>query len=189
MASGDHDRSSDAAAPTFEPGGPEMLDGRWRLLKVTTKRRVDATPEDVWSVLADHSTWTAWQEDYEQHDPLTARTTGLGARFNTKEWVLRSEVEIVRWEPGRAIGTTVLRASSLRWLIRRYYTELTIEPIDGDHTACVVHYRTAFTGTWAFWLLSAYTVGQTLGSIYFDSRASLKNLERYLRASGSPHRR
>ncbi|MEM7273274.1 MAG: SRPBCC family protein [Actinomycetota bacterium] len=159
----------------FDAAGPELVSGR-RLLKVDAARRVEAPAAAVWAVLADHSTWTDWHEDYDEHEALTDPAHGLGARFRTKEWVLRSESEIVRWEPEVALGLMIVRGGWLRRLVRAYYSELVIEP-EGP-SACTVRYRSGFRGTWLFWLLSAYSVGQALGGIYFDSRASLRKLER-----------
>ncbi len=166
------------------PGGPVMLDGRWRLLRVTARRRIDATPATVWAVLSDHTTWTSWHEDYDEHEAITAQARGLGARFETKEWVLRSRVEVVRWEEGSVLGLTIVQARGLRWLIRSYYTELAVEPVDGEPGSCRVRYSSAFRGTWLFWLLAAYTIGYSLGSIYLDARSSLARLDRHVETGG-----
>ncbi len=171
---------------SLDPAGPALLDRRRRLLKVTTEREIDATAEAIWAVISDHTTWTSWHEGYDEHVALTEQTSGLGAQFQTKEWVLLSESEIVRWEPTVAVGVTTLRARGLRWLLKSYYSELVIEPVGGTDRSCRVHYRAAFTGTWAFWLLSAYSVGQSLGIIYFDARSSLKKLDRYVRQRSDP---
>ena len=79
----------------FDPAGPELL-GRWRLLSISASRRFDVPAEAVWSAIGDHETWTSWHEDYDEHEALTAQVDGVGARFRTKEWILRSESEIVR---------------------------------------------------------------------------------------------
>lgn len=161
----------------LKPGGPALLSRRWRLLRIGVSRRIEADPDAVWAVISDQSTWTDWQADYRQHAPVTTHTSGLQARFATTEWVFRYEQEIVRWEPPTALGSTIVRAASLRWFIRRYYTEIAVDPVPSEH-ACVVHYRVAFSGTWLFWLLGAYTAAQALMSISGDARASLRNLER-----------
>jgi hypothetical protein len=157
-----------------------MLHRRWRLLKVTTSRQLEADPQVAWGVLSDHRTWTSWHEDYDHHESITPSVRGLGARFETKEWILRSRAEIVRWEDGAIVGLAIVEARGLRWLIRRYYTELSVEPVDELPGCCRVRYSVAFSGTWAFWLLSAYTVGYSLASIYLDARNSLANLDRYI---------
>jgi hypothetical protein len=157
-----------------------MLHRRWRLLKVTTSRQMEADPETVWGVLSDHRTWTSWHEDYEHHEAITSNVQGLGARFETKEWILWSRAEIVRWEEGSVLGLAIVEAKALRWLIRRYYAELSVEPVDEMPGCCRVRYSVAFSGTWAFWLLSAYTVGYSLASIYLDARNSLISLDRYI---------
>lgn len=167
----------------FEPGEPKMIDRRGRL-KVSTERRIDTSAADVWSVISDHTTWTSWHQDYDEHEPLTTVTVGNGAQFRTKEWILVSETEIVRWEPDRAIGMTILRSAGLRWMLRIYYSEIVIEPLGPN--SCTVRYSSAFIGTWLFWLLSAYTVGHTLGAIYLDSRATLEKLESYTKALNGP---
>ncbi len=142
----------------------------------------------MWATISDHATWTAWHEDHDRHEALTDQRTGVGAQFATKEWLLRSESEIVRWEPGAVLGWTIRRATGLRWLLRSYYSELTVEPVGDDGSTCLVHYRVAFTGTWVFWALSAYTVGQTLGSVYLDARASLKKLDHHVRDRAADRR-
>ncbi len=174
------DLSPQSRSKPFDPAGPDLLDGRWRLLRVSTRHQVDHAPAAVWDVISDHATWTEWHEDYEEHEAVGEQITGIGARFNTKEWLLRSELEIVRWEPGAVIGMTILRSNRLRWLLRSYYSEVAIEPVDGDPSSSSVRYSVGFTGTWAFWLLSAYTIGYSLSSIYYDARSSLRKLDRYL---------
>ncbi len=159
---------------------PGLLRRRRRLLKVGASRTVDATADNVWNVIADHSTWPTWHADYDEHESITDHDDGLGARFRTKEWVLRSESEVSRWVPGRVIGLTVLRATAWRWLVRSYYTEISIEPIGDEPRRCRIRYDVAFTGTVLFWLLSAYAVGHALASIYWNAGSSLKNLERFL---------
>lgn len=164
----------------LQPAAPDLLDGRWRLLRVRTEREVAASAQEVWAVVSDARTWTEWHADYEEHRPLTDTAVGLGAQFHTKEWIVRSESEITRWESGRVVGLTVLRSKGWHWLLRSYYSEVAIEPLAGESERCRVSYGAAFTGTWQFWLLSAYSVGHSLFSIYVDARSSLKALERYV---------
>ena len=159
---------------------PEILDRRWRLLSLRTSREVEATADQLWAVIGDHTTWTTWHEDYEEHEATTAQSTGNGARFATKEWIFRYESEMVRWEPGEAVGLAIVRAGRLRWLIRSYYSEIRIEQTTGEPSRCRVEYAVAFTGTWLFWLLAAYTVGHSLGIGYLDARSSLRKLDRYV---------
>ncbi|MEM9563913.1 MAG: SRPBCC family protein [Actinomycetota bacterium] len=152
---------------------------------MSASREIDASPAVVWSILSDHTTWTSWHEDYDEHEAITERVRGIGARFETKEWVLRSRAEIVRWEEGSVLGLTIVEARGLRWLIRSYYTELAVEPVGGRPGSCRVRYRTAFRGTVVFWLLSAYTIGHALGSIYVDARSSLRRLQHQIETGGT----
>lgn len=135
--------------------------------------------------MSDHRTWTDWHVDYEEHDPTSDQGEGLGARFNTKEWILRSESEITHWVPGRSVGLTLLHSKAWRWLFRSYYSEIDIEPVEGSPGQARVQYGVAFTGTLAFWLLAAYTVGYSLATIRWDAGSSLKGLDRLIAGGGT----
>lgn len=164
----------------FVVADPELLNKRRRLLKASASRTMAVPPDVVWRTLADHESWSTWHADYEEHRAITEKTSGLGARFRTKEWILVSESEITRWEPGSVIGLSVLRAVAWRWLLRSHYSELRVEPVEDDPQSTMVHYQVAFTGTILFWILSAYTIGYSLVTIHSDARSSLKKLEQVI---------
>lgn len=168
----------------FDHADASLLAKPRRLLKVETSGEVDAPPAEIWKIISDHQTWPAWHEDYEEHEALTERSHGMGATFRSREWwKLRSESEITRWDDGRAVGITLRRANFWRWLISSSYNEIEIEPDSENDQKSVVHYRAAFTGTIWFWLLSAYSVGHALISVYIAGSSSIKNLNRL--ATGS----
>ncbi|MEM7337511.1 MAG: SRPBCC family protein [Actinomycetota bacterium] len=162
----------------LDPAGPELTHGRWRLLRARAHREMPVAPAVAWAVISDHTTWTTWQADYRTHEAETPDSSGIGARFRTVEWVFHHRSEIVRWEPPVALGWTIVEAGSLAWLLSRYYSELVVEPVAGDPDSCVVRAQVAFSGTWLFWLLGAYTVGQSLATVTSDTRSSLRALER-----------
>ncbi len=167
----------------FVVAEPSLLHQRRRLLRTRVTRDVDATPENVWQIVSDHTTWSDWHTDYDEHRAVAEQTEGLGARFLTTEWILKSESEITRWEPGHTIGLSVTRATGWRWLLRSHYTEIRVEPAPDGGPGARLHYGVAFTGTLLFWVLSAYSIGYALASSYWDAKASLKSLDRLLSES------
>lgn len=166
----------------LDPVDPALLDRRRRLLNVTAARTIAADPSAIWAVIGDHATWTTWHDDYEIHEPVGDQVTGVGARFRTSEWLIRSESVVARWEPDRVLGLQVVEASTwLRWLMRGYYTELDLEPaIVEGRPGCRVRYRVAMRATWLFWILGPYSLPQSLGSVLWAASASLRKLDRLI---------
>ena len=160
---------------------------RRRLLKVDVKRELATSPAAAWAVISDHRTWPEWHEDYVEHATLTEQTMGLGTTFASREWwKLRSESEITHWLDGSAVGLTLRRANVWRWLITSQYNEIEVEPVGGDPSRSVVHFRAGFTGTILFWLLAGYTVGQAVGLTWINAHSSLKKLEKLLLERQNP---
>ena len=161
---------------------PGALDQKRRLLKVSTTRTVSASVEEVWTVIADPGTWVDWHDDYDVHRAEGDDEHGLGTQLYTRESLFRYESVVVRWEPNHVLGIMIVRGNWLRWLIRQYYTQLELESVANESgtSRCRIRYRVVMGGTPLFWLLSAYTVGQTLASVYFSARKSLRRLDQLL---------
>ena len=86
-----------------------------------------ASPEAVWALLADTASWPTWSGVDEAHRTKDGAPDpeGVGANrvFITSK--VRNEEEIVRFEPGRALGYRVIGGTLP---IRDYRSEVTLTP-------------------------------------------------------------
>ncbi|MBK5222698.1 MAG: SRPBCC family protein [Acidimicrobiia bacterium] len=75
---------------------------------IRTSTTIAATTEEVWDALADISTHVEWMADAESIRFTSTRRSGVGTTFDcaTKVGPLRlmDEMEITRWDVGRAMG-------------------------------------------------------------------------------------
>ena len=66
---------------------------------------IDATPEKVWSVLADVKDWPSWTPSVRQVEPLDDSDVKVGSRFRVTQPMLKPSVwEITKLEPQRSFS-------------------------------------------------------------------------------------
>lgn len=151
--------------------GPEILDRRWS--RVVKSRALNAPIDEVWDIIRDPANRSLWYPASDEFDALTTQTTGVGATFAEREWAWKATSEIVRWDDGRCLGFAT-RSLNFPGLLRKLYTEFSLEPVDGART------KVTIAGGFSFgllgWLLVPYTYPQMIGSMWFDYRSSLKAL-------------
>jgi len=78
------------------------------MTRIAVTRRMPVPVGRVWAALADLASHTVWMKDAESIDFVTAQRAGVGTRMKVKTLVgpfrTIDEMEVVRWDEGRAIG-------------------------------------------------------------------------------------
>ena len=76
--------------------------------RIRVRTTIDAPPSVVWAYLADVDSHVQWMHDALRIRFLTARTSGVGTRYecDTKVGPFQTTdvMEITEWRPGRAMG-------------------------------------------------------------------------------------
>jgi uncharacterized protein YndB with AHSA1/START domain len=76
--------------------------------RVEVSRRIEATPEEVWDVLADIAGHVSWMEDARAITFTTPMRTGPGTGFDCDTVIgpirVRDHMEVTEWEPGRVMA-------------------------------------------------------------------------------------
>jgi uncharacterized protein YndB with AHSA1/START domain len=83
------------------------------MAKVEVSRRIGASPEEVWAVLADVAGHVSWMEDARAITFTTAGPVGPGTGFDCVTVIgpvrLVDHMEVTEWEPGRAMAIRHVR--------------------------------------------------------------------------------
>lgn len=78
------------------------------MARITVSTTIDASPAAVWAAIEDVGSHVEWMADAEAIRFTSDRTSGVGATFACDTRLgplhLTDELEITRWEPGRAMG-------------------------------------------------------------------------------------
>jgi hypothetical protein len=78
------------------------------MARITVSTTIGASPAAVWAAVEDVGSHVEWMADAEAIRFTSDRSTGVGATFECDTRVgpfrLTDEMEITRWEPGRAMG-------------------------------------------------------------------------------------
>lgn len=142
-------------------------------LRVSAKTEVSVAPERIWEILSDPETWETWYGGLDTFERLS-NEFGLGSRVRIKEWLFRSQAEIVEWEPGRAIGWTYV-SSSFSFMLSKDAERIEIR--QGDEPGrYIIEHSGRFSLNWLGWLLAPYALGNIFGFMYFDFRTAVRRL-------------
>ena len=112
-----------------------------RIQTIVVTRTVAATPSDIWPLLADASTWSAWgpfdTSELESPAPDGDSRDGVGAvrRFRRGRWVTREEV--TAFDRAHRLGYRLLSGAP----VRQYVAEVTLAPAEGG---TVVRWESTF---------------------------------------------
>ena len=128
--------------PTLEPVGPDFVDTARR--RAHAQREIDAPVAAVWELVDDQSTWTSWFRGMTRCEVTSEEDRGLDSTRIVQIDKLRADERIVRHEPERAWGFTVVGTNIP--MARRLYEQLELEPRDDDRT--LVAYTGAFDPHW-----------------------------------------
>ena len=157
---------------TMKPVEPDWVESGW--LRNSATYEINAAPDRVWALLADATRWSDWHESLSMFETVDGGDLGLDVRFRSKEWVFNNEGIMHEWDPGRTVGFT-LTAGTFSSVFSRYSERIEITPGDSP-TTCSVDHSGRIAPTGFGWLLAGYVLGQALGAMYFDYRASVRNL-------------
>jgi carbon monoxide dehydrogenase subunit G len=106
---------------------------------LTVQRRVAASPESVWNLVADFPNLADHWNGLRSSRPIGDQTRGVGARRQVDLKPMGSLVEtITEWEEGRALATANQPSALVPF--KQAASRLTLEP-DGDGTAITFDYR------------------------------------------------
>lgn len=157
----------------LKESGPALLERRWASLSRSVT--IAASQDQVWARIADTAHWTDWYRPLSRFEPLTAATTGIGARFDEHEGPWKSTSEIVAWDESTRIGLAT-RTLNLPGLLTRHYREIALAR---DHET-PQHTVVTMAGSFSFgllgWLLVSYTYPQMHAAMYFEFRSALNGL-------------
>lgn len=151
-------------------------------MRVRVERTVTATPDLVWTVVGDESSWLRWYRPLSLFQPIGEPTSGVGATFDEHESFWKTRSEIVSKVPGRSIGLAT-RSINLSGLLDRYYRSIDLEP-GADGASTTVSITGAFRFGWLGLLLFPYTYPQMNASIYLEYRSALRGLAALFDESG-----
>lgn len=99
-------------------------------LRVVESRRIAASADEVFAVLADHEAWPEWFAGLTRVE-VTGAAEGVGAERRVHVRGLGAfDEEFLVWEPGRAFGFSVLAMA--RPVFRTLNELITIEPDGGE---------------------------------------------------------
>ena len=150
-----------------------LLDRWWSRLSVS--RTVDAPPEAVWTVIADHENWLAWYRPVKKFELTEGTELAIGTVCYEEEGPWKSTSEVVEWEEGRVVGLA-MRTLNLPGLLSKYYRRIELQAGGAGEPTTEV----TITGGFAFgplgWLLIGYTYPQMIAALYFEYRSALKGL-------------
>lgn len=79
--------------------------------KVVVERTVEASPEAIWTVLSDNTTWTSWFTGMSRCDSTSSPATGIGSTRTVKVGPLVAEERFISWEPNKLWGFSVIRTN------------------------------------------------------------------------------
>lgn len=160
----------------LQPSDSSLLKKKWSRTGVS--RMVKASPDEVWAVVSDASTWLDWYRPLSAFDLVGVTSLQPGAEVYEKESFWKTTSEVVDWDEGRTIGLST-RTINARWLLRRYYRLLEIDAADPEGTETKVSLTGGFSFGPVGWIFVAYAYPQTRASLYFEYRSALKGLAAY----------
>ncbi len=123
--------------PSLEAVEPDFANTASRT--VVVERTIDATPSDLWSIIADNVGWPAWFPGMKRCDTTSAMATGVGATRTVKVGALEAEERFVAWDAPRVWAFCVTRTNIP--IASKMYEQLELEPADGG---TLVRYTGAF---------------------------------------------
>ena len=137
---------------------------------VEVVRRIPATPEAIWQVLANHEGWVEWTDVtwVKLVRPGAPQPNGLGAVRAAGSFGLSAHEEIVAFEPAKRFGYRVVRGG---FPTKNYSAEIELEP-DGTGTRAVWRGRLESRIPGLGWLVRKQV------RLFFTR--SLRGLERHL---------
>lgn len=116
----------------MRPTIPKPLEWMHRApVRAVRTRTVQATPDQVFAVLADHEAWPEWFDQITSVDVL-GPAEGVGARRRVHIGSTSVDEEFLAWEPGRRFSFTVTQAS--RPGIRSLNEDIRLVPVGDDST-------------------------------------------------------
>lgn len=123
--------------PSLEAVEPDFATTASR--RVVVERTIDATPSDLWSIIADNATWPEWFPGMKRCDTTSAMPTGVGATRTVKVGPLEAEERFVAWDAPRVWAFCVTRTNLP--MASKMYEQLELEPSEGG---TLVRYTGAF---------------------------------------------
>lgn len=118
---------------------PEWIDSAPIL--VSESIEIDATPDQVWTHIADHESWPEWFDALDEVHP-GATSTGVGGTRRVTVKPVSIEEEFTAWDEGEHFAFAIVR-SMFPWMAAAAES-VRLEPIDADR--CRVIYRQGVQG-------------------------------------------
>lgn len=74
---------------------------------ITTTKLIDASPDDVWAVLADFDSISTWADFVDHSSLMTDRTEGVGTKRRIQMDRTTVVETVTAWEPGVSFSYTI----------------------------------------------------------------------------------
>jgi len=117
-------------------------------IRVERSRRIDASAEAVWAIIADHEAWPDWFGALDSVR-VTGEPAGVGGRRKVKSGAVTVSEVFTAWEPNVQFAFTAVSAPR----VLRSLAE-SVDITDVDDTGCTVVYTQGIEPAKGFaWLL------------------------------------
>lgn len=116
--------------PTLKPRDTDFIDSA--STRITTTVTVNATPDEVWAVLADNERWPEWFPAAKECRTTSDAAEGVGATRWIHVDVLKVNERFVAWDPPQRWAFTILDANLPGFV--SMVEQALIEPADEHRT-------------------------------------------------------
>ena len=121
------------------PQPPEWTDRA--PVKISASREIKASPDEIFSALADHESWPQWFSQLTKIERFGELNEGVGSKRRAFVKKVEIDEEFTAWDPGKVWGFTVVALRGVPPVIESMSERVSIQQLSPDR--CRVTYLMA----------------------------------------------